>query len=650
MTVQQSHLSHPKYRPDIDGLRAIAVLAVVAFHAFPTAIRGGFIGVDVFFVISGYLISTIIFENLDKGTFSFSQFYARRIRRIFPALILVLAACFVYGWFVLLADDFKQLGRHIAAGAGFASNFVLWNEAGYFDTSAETKPLLHLWSLGIEEQFYLVWPLLLWSAWKRKFNLLTVTILVAAISFFLNVKGVKTDATATFYSPQTRFWELLSGSLLAWFSLYKTGTHEYTLNKAGNFPGKTIANVASFIGVVLLAYGFWRINKELRFPGKWALVPVAGTALILAAGADAWINRVVLSNKIAVWFGLISFPLYLWHWPLLVFVRMSEVGAPSRNMRMAAVAASVALAWLTYLLIERRMRFGAHGKIKLSALVALMAIAGYSGYNAYSRDGLSFRSVQHRVNNLYPADSRAREDGFGAEFKNYYGKPGSGKPLVLVLGDSYAHNWGIALSHTVDLDAYDLVTVSYLGCSVNLEAARVAVKSTAEKHDQNCNALEQYLNDSALLSRATAVMLVSHRPFEYGANTFRFDLIKLLVSKNPKLDVFVFGNYFQLNSKDFPSCEKLMVKARKGAEVCLQYANYPVQGQRIESLPLYPAGMKFAYVDFGRIICPAQNTTCPSSANGVPFMTDWNHLTTTFLIHHLPTVFKESEGLGRFVR
>jgi peptidoglycan/LPS O-acetylase OafA/YrhL len=159
-----NHLTHPKYRADIDGLRAIAVLSVVLFHAFPTlqlsifsslTIAGGFIGVDIFFVISGFLISTIIFDNLARGSFSFLEFYSRRIKRIFPALLLVLITCFAFGWFALLADEYKQLGKHIAAGAGFVSNFVLWNESGYFDNSAETKPLLHLWTLGIEEQFYI---------------------------------------------------------------------------------------------------------------------------------------------------------------------------------------------------------------------------------------------------------------------------------------------------------------------------------------------------------------------------------------------------------------------------------------------------------------------------------------------------------------
>lgn len=403
MTARQAYLSHPKYRHDIDGLRAIAVLAVVAFHAFPSWFKGGFIGVDVFFVISGYLISTIIFENLDRGTFSFAEFYARRIKRIFPALILVLVACFAFGWFALLADEYKQLGKHIAAGAGFVSNLVLWNEEGYFNNSAETKPLLHLWSLGIEEQFYIIWPLLLWFAWKRNFNLFTIIILVAIASFVLNVKGVKQDAVATFYSPQTRFWELLSGSLLAWVALYNKDAVANIKNKIDGYlafimhrekqeaDGKTLANVFSFFGLLLLVYGFWRINKDLSFPGKWALIPVIGTVLLLTAGSKAFINRTILSNKIAVWFGLISFPLYLWHWPLLSFARIVESEVPSRNIRIAAVLLSIVLAWLTYKVVELPIRFGKYGKAKVTVLVVLMTIIGYIGYNAYERAGLGFR-------------------------------------------------------------------------------------------------------------------------------------------------------------------------------------------------------------------------------------------------------------------
>jgi peptidoglycan/LPS O-acetylase OafA/YrhL len=196
---------HLNYRPDIDGLRAIAVLSVIFFHAFPEWIPGGFIGVDIFFVISGYLISTIIYENLNRGVFSFREFYARRVMRIFPALIIVLVACFAFGWVTLLADEFSQLGKHIAGGAGFVSNIIFWNEAGYFDNSADTKPLLHLWSLGIEEQFYLIWPALLWLAWQRRLNFLVATVLVALLSFVVNIVSTYTSPVAAFYSPLSRF-------------------------------------------------------------------------------------------------------------------------------------------------------------------------------------------------------------------------------------------------------------------------------------------------------------------------------------------------------------------------------------------------------------------------------------------------------------
>jgi len=440
MTTQVPHLSHPKYRPDIDGLRAIAVLSVVAFHAFPAWMKGGFIGVDVFFVISGFLISTIIFENLDRGTFSFGEFYARRVKRIFPALLLVLIACFAFGWFALLADEYKQLGKHIAAGAGFVSNLVLWDEAGYFDNSAETKPLLHLWSLGIEEQFYIVWPVVLWFAWKRKFNLLTLTILVAFVSFYLNLKGIKKDAIVTFFSPQTRFWELLAGSTLAWFSLYKKDAFaNYKLKIDGwlakliyretvEVDGKALSNVTSFLGSLFLAYGFWRITHDIIFPGKWAVIPVSGAILIILAGPKAWINRKMLSNKIAVWFGLISFPFYLWHWPLLSFARIVEGEVPSRSIRIAAVVLSVVLAWFTYKLVERPLRFGTHGKIKVVTLVLLVAIVGSLGYYTYRKVDL----CQHRGFEDMLFQRKGFEHGLGCSLSWY-----KGKDDWLFLGNAY---------------------------------------------------------------------------------------------------------------------------------------------------------------------------------------------------------------------
>ena len=399
MATPISHLSHPQYRHDIDGLRAIAVLSVVAFHAFPVWVKGGYIGVDVFFVISGFLISTIIFENLEKGTFSFGEFYARRIKRIFPALTLVLVASLIIGWLVLLPDELNQLGKHVVAGAGFVSNLVLWSEAGYFDNSADTKPLLHLWSLGVEEQFYIIWPLLLWLASRQHFSLFTLVILVALFSFTFNINAVSQDPVATFYSPLTRFWELLCGTLLAWYSLHKAEflvgikkmlgkvVPSSCIKRIDSKEGRWLSNSFSAVGFLLLGYGFWSIDKELSFPGYWAVLPVLGAVLIILAGPEAWLNRKILSHRFFVWFGLISYPLYLWHWPILSFARIIHFDVPPLKFRVLAVAVSILLAWLTVKFIEKPFRFGSQrSALKVTTLCSLICIVAISGITVSQLD------------------------------------------------------------------------------------------------------------------------------------------------------------------------------------------------------------------------------------------------------------------------
>lgn len=385
-----------KYRPDIDGLRAIAVLSVVIFHAFPNLLIGGFIGVDVFFVISGYLISNIIFENLNKKKLSFLQFYSRRIKRIFPAVTLVLIISYVIGWFILLPQDYEQLGKNIAAGAGFISNIAFLNEVDYFDASAEIKPLLHLWSLGIEEQFYILWPLLLWFIWGRKYTILPTILILIIASFYLNTKGVKENITTTFYSPHTRFWEILCGGLLAWISFSKkTYIHKLTnIKKINLILSKNkllINNTLSAIGLILLSYGFLNINKNLSFPGLWAVIPVTASILLIYSGPNTWVNKKILSNNLAVWLGLISFPLYLWHWPLLTFARIIESSTPSYKIRIFIIMLSILLAWITYKYLELPIRFGKKNKITTAQLSVAMLIIGCIGLATYKYEGLSFR-------------------------------------------------------------------------------------------------------------------------------------------------------------------------------------------------------------------------------------------------------------------
>ena len=449
---QSGHLVFPRYRADIDGLRGVAVLSVVGFHAFPAWVKGGFIGVDIFFVISGFLISTIIFKSLERNSFSFVEFYSRRIRRIFPALLVVLVACYLFGWFALLAGEYKQLGKHIAASAGFVSNFVLWNESGYFDPASETKPLLHLWSLGIEEQFYIVWPLLLWVAWKKRFNFLAITIAAGIISFALNLTNYRSDGVANFYSPQTRFWELFVGSLLAYIAHHNIQFMGRYWVELDRLLGKVVWAQAP-IGALLIATSLMVITKGQPFPGTWATLPVLGAVLIIGAGADAWVNRIILSNRVLVWIGLISFPIYLWHWPLLSFARIIESGVPDRSIRAASVVVSIILAWLTYKLVEHHFRFGNRSKAHIYFLAVSMIFFGSVGYFTYEQNGLPFGRSIPDLDGVYSQIVWTNDDRSDVACQKHFGKTysycklASDKvPTVALIGDSFANSYFLGLS------------------------------------------------------------------------------------------------------------------------------------------------------------------------------------------------------------
>lgn len=378
-----AHIRETDYRPDIDGLRAIAVLAVIGFHAFPSLVPGGFVGVDVFFVISGYLISRHILGELKANSFSIAAFYVRRIKRIFPALILILLTCTAVGWVILTPNEYELLGRPIAGGAGFVANLVFWKEAGYFDTLADTKPLLHLWSLGIEEQFYIVWPFILALLWRRAPHFLGRAIVaLLLISLAYSIWLVRYNVTADFYSPFTRFWELALGAGLAYGVLHNrldfAAPHRQAL---------------SWIGLCLIVTGVFALEKSYSFPGAWALLPTLGAACLIYCARGAAINSRLLASRPLVFIGLISYPLYLWHWPLLSFARIIESETPSLGLRLGLVAASIVLAWLTYRLAELPVR-AASGK-QAKRLVILLSLAMVllfaAGVTIRKLDGLKFR-------------------------------------------------------------------------------------------------------------------------------------------------------------------------------------------------------------------------------------------------------------------
>ncbi|MGH8030047.1 MAG: acyltransferase family protein [Arenimonas sp.] len=421
------------YRPDIDGLRAVAVIAVVVFHAFPDALTGGFAGVDVFFVISGYLITSLLHRAHAAGRFSVAAFYAARVRRIFPALALVLAAVLALGWQGMLDLEFRSLGKHAFAGAGFVANFSLWNEAGYFDTQAELKPLLHLWSLGIEEQFYLAWPLLLALLWRHTSRLAAWIAALGAASFALCLAQVATAPEAAFYSPAPRAWELFAGAWLACAPVAATWRSSRGLGLAG----------AAFVLGAFVLVDAWD-----PWPGARALLPVLGTLAIIASGRDAWLNRAVLAHPVAVGIGLVSYPLYLWHWPLLACLRLVEPGA-GPAARLAAVAIAGVLAWATFRFVETPIRRRRLSPAPLVALMVVVAGAGAMAWSGALRPWSASFGLEKIVRTTpeptfpWPGWTPVRQD---ISVFSRHGGPG---PVTLLVGDSTLANYAARMETLV---------------------------------------------------------------------------------------------------------------------------------------------------------------------------------------------------------
>lgn len=332
-----------KYRQDIDGLRSIAILPVILYHAGISVFSGGFTGVDVFFVISGYLITSIIFKELNSGTFTISNFYVRRIKRIFPALFAMIIVTGAVSYFFLLPSHFERFGSSAIAAVFFCANIVFWGDSGYFETAAESKPLLHTWSLGVEEQFYIFFPLILMFLARRGFRHLKAVIIgVFAVSFLLNVALVAKFPEAVFFNLPFRAWELMLGAMLA-------------LNF---FPsvGGVKREVSGVLGLLLIAAGMFFIDETTRFPGYAALLPCLGTALIIYSEGSA-VNR-FLSFRFFVWIGLLSYSLYIWHWPVFAFRNyISAVEFQSVFLTNTFLIPAVfAMAVFSYYVIEKPLR------------------------------------------------------------------------------------------------------------------------------------------------------------------------------------------------------------------------------------------------------------------------------------------------------
>jgi peptidoglycan/LPS O-acetylase OafA/YrhL len=441
----QDTFKKDNYKKHIDGLRAISVVAVVLYHAFPTRISGGYVGVDIFFVLSGYLITEIIITKLNNHEFSFLEFYARRIKRIFPSLITVILFVYIIGWWFLLPSEFKMLGKHIFSGALFGSNFVLWDEHGYFEVSSKAKPLLHLWSLGIEEQFYIIWPLLLFVLYRYDLKVKLIFFAIIPLSFICyEVFVISNRLNSAFYMPVTRFWEIISGGALSYYEINKKIKNNAFSSKTTDFKNKVIPNLISIIGIILCV-GSMLLFHEGKYSAMYMFIPIMGTLLILIAGNKAWINYRFLSCNTATWVGKISYPLYLWHWPLLSYLYILD-DFSSKKLRIGIIGFSFFLAWLTYKYIENPLRYKVYRPTRKLSL--MMVLVGLVGLLTYVNDGYQFRAssaAKSLLNFHYDYSLEYREGSCFlkpeqkySNFSKCINAPVNPDNKILLWGDSYA--------------------------------------------------------------------------------------------------------------------------------------------------------------------------------------------------------------------
>lgn len=553
MTVKTDHL----WRNDITGLRALAVLPVLIYHAFPGLIPGGFFGVDVFFVISGYLISGIIFRALQKDAFSYRSFYEKRIKRILPNLLLLLAFVAVVGYFYLLGREYRNLGQHITASAAFFQNFRLLSEIGYFTEDALRTPLLHLWSLAIEEQFYIVFPILCTLIWRfsKSPKLIGLMVLAITVGSFCACLMVQ-DRSFNFYFPLTRFWELGCGIVLSYlesFDCFRTRRIDLKARHAMSITGLACVLVPMLV-----------CNETMRHPGWITLLPVVGSVLMIMSHPDAVVNRTLLSCKPMTFVGLISYSLYLWHWPLLSFVYLSTTTAPVWVMA-GALLLSFVLATLVYYFVENPVRISkGWGRLSTTSLLLIGLVCAVAfGQIVRKLEGLPNRWINQHYADVASirdgADSWERFPSIRVGDRSIRVTDTREFPTVVFAGDSHAKS-------------YDL-RVKKLAEEAGVSVAFVANNGTwilSDKGDENQKKCAEDFYALLADERVKTVVLASKwgdyyewEQFDEGIDRFKKLLrarpdVKVYVLLDAPWDEGVYGNqgtydpykyFYRLNSK-----------------------------------------------------------------------------------------------------
>lgn len=427
------------YRREIDGLRAVAVVPVILFHAGLTVFSGGYVGVDVFFVISGYLITGILISELEQGNFSIARFYERRARRILPALFFVMACCMPFAWMWMLPSELKDFSQSIVAVVFFASNILFWRGEGYFAPAAELKPLLHTWSLAVEEQYYLLFPVFLLLAWRFGRNRVFWSIcVIAAVSLTASEWGWRNKPSANFYLAPTRAWELLIGSMCAfWLSGREQRTNDWL----------------SLMGLAMIVFAIFYYDDATPFPSVYALMPALGTALIIVfGGTGTWTSK-LLGTQAFVGIGLISYSAYLWHQPLFAFARIRSIYEPEQTLMLALAALSLGLAYVSWRFVEKPFRNGQASVLPtrravfvtsgiVAAAYVAVGVLGHIGQGferRFSKDVLRYIAAEKDI-----ADQDCHSDfnDFRAlKFQRNCLVAKGGKVDAMLIGDS--HMWAL---------------------------------------------------------------------------------------------------------------------------------------------------------------------------------------------------------------
>jgi peptidoglycan/LPS O-acetylase OafA/YrhL len=456
-----------KYRPEVDGLRAIAVISVILCHLGTGAFAGGYVGVDIFFVISGFLITQVIVEDLRAGTFSIANFYERRIRRIVPALVAVCACCTAVAVVVLLPEELTAYAASLLAATFSLSNFWFANLTGYFDPAAATQPLLHTWSLGVEEQFYVVFPLLLSLAYRSSPQRIPVLVWGAlALSLAASIMLTPDAPKTSYFLIHTRAWELLLGSVIA-------------LGLVGSANAAWQRELASVLGLLAIVFAVFAFNAETLFPGYAALLPTVGAALIIWAGGDTAVAR-GLSIRPMVFIGLISYSLYLWHWPLIVFAKLLLVQPFTLVQQLFLVAVAFSLSIVTWRFVEtpfrHRGRTGrswktvfAGGSLSLGVLAAsAVTLIGFQGLpNRFSGEVLELAAASHDAS---PRRATCHFDGtLAGEFDQSCILGAAVAPSIIIYGDSHGAELSIALGALAESRNQSVRELTASGCPPALD-------------------------------------------------------------------------------------------------------------------------------------------------------------------------------------